>query len=154
MLEIYLDGDACPVRTEAFKVAARHGLPVTVVAARWMRVPDRPGIRLVEAGPAFDAADDWIAERAQSGDLVVTADILLADRCLKQGARVLSPTGQPFSLDSIGEAIAGRELARELRAAGLGGPGPAPLTNRDRSRFLQQLDVQLQSLKRAFPAAD
>lgn len=150
MLQIYLDGDACPVKAEAFKVAARHGLPVFVVAARWMRLPAGKGITLVETGEAFDAADDWIVAHAEAGDLVVTADILLADRCLKAGARVLGPSGHAFTQDNVGAALAARELSAELRAAGLARGGPAPLGERDRSRFLQELENQLQALKRSW----
>lgn len=148
MLELYVDADACPVRDEALRVAERYQMVVHVVTCGNVRVPLDPRVRpvLVEAGA--DAADDWIAARIQPGDICVTADIPLAARCLKQGARALGPTGRRFTPDNIGEALAGRELAAHLRALGTGG-GPAPLSPRDRSRFLSELDALVQAIRRS-----
>lgn len=145
---IYLDGDACPVKNESYKVAQRHGLEVTVVANSWMRLPPLPHIRLEVVDDGFDAADDWIAEHAQPGDIVVTADIPLADRCLKAGARVLGPTGHPFTEANIGNALATRGLMSELRDSGVVRGGPAPMADRDRSRFLQALDAAAHAARR------
>ena len=150
---IYIDGDACPVREESYKVARRHRVPVTVVSNSWMRVPRDVQLQVVSDG--FDAADDWIAERASALAVVVTADILLADRCLKSGARVISPKGEAFTADSIGAQIATRAIMTDLRdqlaskgdAGGFRG-GPAPFTDRDRSRFLQALHLAVERLKR------
>ena len=150
---IYIDGDACPVREESYKVARRHRVPVTVVSNSWMRVPRDVQLQVVSDG--FDAADDWIAERASALAVVVTADILLADRCLKAGARVISPKGEAFTADSIGAQIATRAIMTDLRdqlaskgnESGYRG-GPAPFTDRDRSRFLQALHLAVERLKR------
>ena len=144
---IYVDADACPVKPEAAKVAARHGLPVTFVANAWMQIPRGPRTRMQVVTGAFDAADDWIAERAQCNDIVITADIPLASRCLKAGARVLGPTGKPFTDDNIGNALATRELMADLRAYGVGG-GPPPFEKRDRSRFLQALELAVREVTR------
>ena len=139
---VYVDADACPVKAETVKVAARHAVPVTFVANAWMSLPRGARVHMQVVSGAFDAADDWIAERARPGDVVVTADILLADRCLKQGARVLGPTGRAFTEDNIGNALATRELMADLRAYGAGG-GPPPFDARDRSRYLQALELLL-----------
>ena len=149
MIELYLDADACPVREEAYRVAERHGLVVHVVTAGNVRVPRDPRVRLilVEAGP--DAADDWIAERIQPGDICVTSDIPLASRCLKAGGRALGPAGKPFTPDNIGTALASREIAQHLRELGEAGGGPRPLAQRDRSRFLDQLEQLVQASKRS-----
>ena len=152
MLHIFIDGDACPVKEEVYRVARRCGLAVTVVANSWMRVPDEPGIALEVVADGFDAADDWIVEHVQPDDIVITADIPLASRCLKQGARVLGPTGRPFTEDNIGDAIATRELLSELRDAGQITGGPPPLEKRDRSRFLQELDHVVQAIRREHPS--
>lgn len=146
MLTIFVDGDACPVKEEVYRVARRHGVPVTVVADSWMRVPDDDGFELVVVKGDFDAADDWIVEHAKSGDVVITGDIPLADRCLKLGARALGLRGREFTEDSIGEAMAGRELASELREMGIQTGGPRPFDKRDRSQFLQTLEVILRAL--------
>ncbi len=151
MLHIYVDADACPVKPEIYRVAARCRLEVTLVANSWMRVPHQQGIRLEVVGDASDAADDWIAERAQPGDIVITADIPLASRCVKSGARVLSPTGKPFTEDNVGSALATRDLMEDLRGAGEITGGPLPLTQRDRSKFLQQLDQVIQQIRRGSP---
>lgn len=153
MLHIFVDADACPVKEEVYRVARRCGLEVTVVANSWMRVPDEPGIALEVVAGGFDAADDWIVEHVRSDDIVVTADILLASRCLKAGARVMGPTGRPFTEDNIGDAVATRELLSELRDAGQITGGPPPLEKRDRSRFLQQLDHVVQAIRRDHPSS-
>ncbi len=136
---IYVDADACPVKTETAKVAERHGLPLVFVANAWMPTPRGPAFRMQVVSGAFDAADDWIVEQARRNDVVVTADIPLASRCLKQGARVLGPSGKSFTEDNIGNALATRELMADLRAYGVGG-GPPPFGAKDRSRFLQELE--------------
>jgi hypothetical protein len=144
---LYIDADACPVKPEAVKVAERHGLSVTFVANAWMQVPRGPRVRMQVVTGAFDAADDWIAERVAAADIVVTADIPLASRCLKRGARVLVPGGKPFTGDNIGNALATRELMSDLRAYGVGG-GPPPFGPRDRSRFLEALELNVREAKR------
>lgn len=136
---LYVDADACPVKSEVVKVAERHGLPVVFVANAWMAVPRGPRVRVQVVSGAFDAADDWIVEQARRDDVVVTADIPLAARCLTIGARVLGPSGRPFTDDNIGNALAQRELMADLRAYGVGG-GPPPFGPKDRSRFLQELE--------------
>ncbi|MCC6349083.1 MAG: YaiI/YqxD family protein [Candidatus Eisenbacteria bacterium] len=148
-MRIYVDADACPVKPEVYRVAKRHGVGVTLVAATWLRVPPVQDVALevVEAG--LDAADEWIASHAGAGDVVVTADIPLAARCVANGARVLGPTGQPFTEENVGEALATRNLLADLRGAGLETTtGPAPFDARDRSRFLQALDETLHALRR------
>ncbi len=140
---ILVDADACPVKEEVYKVARRLARPVTVVANSRLRVPHEPGIELVVVGSALDAADDWIAAQAGPADVVVTADILLAARCLEKGAQVLPPSGKPFDAESIGDVVATRALMAELRERGEAGGGPPPFTPRDRSRFLQALDQAL-----------
>lgn len=154
MLHIYVDADACPVKGEVYRVARRCGLSVTLVANAWMRVPDEPWIDLRVVGRDVDAADDWIAERIGEGDILVTADIPLADRCLKRGARVLGPTGRPFTEENIGATLATRNLMTELRDAGMVTGGPPPIGKRDRSLFLQRLDEIIQAIRRANPEAD
>jgi len=136
----YVDADACPVKDEVYKVARRYGVPVKVVANAFLMVPREALIErvVVEAGP--DVADDWIAERAGQRDVVITADIPLAERCLKAGAQVLAPNGRPFTFDSIGAALAGRAVAEHLRSIGETTSGPRPFGAADRSRFLQALD--------------
>ena len=153
MLHIFVDADACPVKEEVYRVARRCGLEVTLVANSWMRVPEERGIALAVVTDGFDAADDWIVEHVQADDIVVTADIPLASRCLKQGARVVGPTGWPFTEDNIGDAVATRELLSELRDAGQITGGPPPLEKRDRSRFLQRLDHVIQAIRRDHPPA-
>lgn len=149
-LQLLIDGDACPVKEEAYKVARRHKLPVSVVSNSWFRVPDDPLIEIVVVSDGFDAADDWIAEQANAQSIVVTADILLADRALKAGSRVLSPKGKPFTENSIGGAIATRAIMADLRAGAVGENigGPAPFTQKDRSQFLSALDETINSMKR------
>ncbi len=141
MTMIYVDADACPVKAEICRVAARLGLPVTFVANSWMRTPQeaRSTMVVVEEGP--DAADDWIAERVGPPDIVVTQDIPLADRVVKAGAEALSPTGTVWDESSIGAALATRDLMTDLRAAGAETAGPKSFAASDRSRFLQALDA-------------
>ena len=143
-VRILVDADACPVKDEIYKVAWRRGVPVKVVSNARIRLPDHPLIERVLVTDAFDAADDWIAEAADAKTVVVTGDILLADRCLKQGATVIRPNGKPFTAASIGGAIATRAIMADLRVAadGITG-GPAPFAKADRSRFLQALDEAL-----------
>jgi uncharacterized protein YaiI (UPF0178 family) len=143
---ILVDADACPVKDEIYKVAWRLEVPVTIVSNSPIRVPAHPLIDRVVVSDGFDAADDWIAERAAPGAVVVTADILLADRCLKAGAAVLSPTGRPFTASSIGAAIATRAIMADLRAGGDQLGGPSAFSKSDRSRFLQALDTMLVKL--------
>ncbi|HTR86065.1 MAG TPA: YaiI/YqxD family protein [Reyranella sp.] len=147
-MEIFVDADACPVKTEIYRVAERYKLKVHVVANSYMNVPRDPRIALVVVSDSFDAADNWIAERVGPKDVVVTADIPLADRCLKAGAAVIGTTGVPFTTASIGMAMANRELLSNLRAMGEVTGGPKPMTPRDRSRFLSTLDETIQKLKR------
>nr|XP_061797962.1 UPF0178 protein Bd1212-like [Nerophis lumbriciformis] len=152
VLHIYIDADACPVKQEVYRVASRHQLQVTLVSNSWLRVPYEPWITLEVVAAGLDAADDWIAEAVQPLDIVITGDIPLADRCLKAGARVLGTTGKPFTEDSIGQALATRDLLADLRDAGEMLGGPAPQNKGDRSRFLQQLDEMVHAIKRQQPA--
>ena len=149
-LTILVDGDACPVKDEVYKVAWRRGVPVKVVSNQRIRVPDHPLIERVVVSDAFDAADDWIADAADAKSVVITGDILLADRCLKKGATVIGHNGKPFTSASIGGAIATRAIMADLRVAadGITG-GPAPFAKADRSRFLQALDEALVRLGRS-----
>ena len=149
MVRILVDADACPVKDETYRVALRHEVPVTLVANSYLRTPATPLITNVVVSDGFDAADDWIADHAEAHDIVITADILLADRCLKKGARVIGTTGKPFTEGNIGSAIATREILSELRGAGEITGGPPPIQKRDRSRFLQQLDEVIQSIRRS-----
>ena len=151
MLHIFVDADACPVKNEVYRVASRYRLDVTLVANSWMRVPNEQWIALEVVEDGFDAADDWIVEHVQPDDIVVTADIPLASRCLKKGARVIGSTGKPFTENNIGQAVATRDLLSELRATGEITDGPPPLRKRDRSRFIQQLDEVIQSIRRKHP---
>jgi hypothetical protein len=148
LLHIFVDADACPVKQEVYRVASRYRLDVTLVANSWLRVPNERWIALEVVEDGFDAADDWIVEHVQPHDIVVTADIPLASRCLKEGASVIGPTGKPFTENNIGQAVATRDLLSELRGAGEITGGPPPLKKRDRSRFLQQLDDVIQSIRR------
>lgn len=149
MTTFYVDGDACPVKEEVYKVARRYGLPVKLVANSWMNAPRESLIERVVVEAGADAADDWIAERAEVGDVVVTGDIPLADRCLKRGALVLAPSGRPFTPDSIGSALAGRAIGEHLRSMGETTSGARPFTAADRSRFLQALDEAVHRARRA-----
>ncbi len=149
MLHIYVDADACPVKQEVYRVAGRCRLEVTLVTNSRMRVPDEPWITLEVVRDGLDAADDWIVEHVSPSDIVITADIPLASRCLKKGAVVIGTTGKPFTDANIGPALATRDLLSDLRGAGEITGGPPPLTKRDRSRFLQSLDEAIQSIRRA-----
>ena len=151
MLHIFVDADACPVKEEVYRVAGRYRLDVTLVANSWMRVPNEKWIAVKVVGDGFDAADDWIVEHVRPHDIVVTADILLANRCLKENARVIGSNGKPFTENNIGQAVATRDLLTELRDAGEITGGPPPLRKRDRSRFLHQLDEVIQSIRRKHP---
>jgi uncharacterized protein len=145
---LYIDADACPVKEEAVRVAERHGLAVRFVSNSWMRLPQGPLVERVVVSEGPDAADDWIAERAGKGDIVITADIPLAARCLKAGARVVGPTGKPFTEAGIGMALAMRDLSRHLRETGESAGYNAGFTRQDRSRFLQALEQAVQAIKR------
>ncbi len=146
-----MDADACPVKQEVYRVAHRYGLYVTLVANSRMRIPDEQRIVLKVVADGFDAADDWIVEHVSPHDIVITADIPLASRCLKKGARVMGPTGKPFTENNIGSAVATRDLLSGLRDAGEITGGPPPLKKSDRSRFLEQLDNMIQSIRRQHP---
>ena len=148
-IEIYVDADACPVKAEIYRVAERHGLKVIVVANSPIAVPREPWIERVVVGAAMDEADNWIAERAVRGDIVITADVPLASRAVKAGAAVIAPNGKPFDEDSIGLALATRNLLHGLRSAGEITGGPKPFAPRDRSEFLSALDRAIVRLKRA-----
>lgn len=147
-MPIYVDGDACPVKDEVYRVARRHGVKVFVVSNSPFRVPAEDLIEAVVVKGGFDAADDWIAERVGPDDVAVTADIPLAERCLARGARVIGPKGHPFTEDAIGEAMATRALLDMLRQSGEFGGGPSPFAKADRSRFLSKLDETLHALRR------
>lgn len=151
MTTIYVDADACPVKDEIYKVAARYGLDVKVVANAWMRIPGglpKGSVEMVVVAEGPDAADDWIAERARPGDVVVTADIPLADRALKAGALALHPKGRPYTPDSIGGALAQRAVMDHLRGMGEITGGPSAFAPADRSRFLQALDEAVNRARR------
>jgi len=151
LLHIYVDADACPVKEEVYRVARRYKLDVTLVANSRMRIPNEQRIRLEVVADRFDAADDWIVSHVQPHDIVVTADVVLASRCVQAGARVIGPGGKPFTEDNVGQAVAMRDLMADLRANGEVTGGPPPLTKRDRSRFLQKLDEVIQAIRRAQP---
>jgi len=151
MPTVYVDADACPVKDEIYRVAARYAVPVKVVANAPLRVPTSANAELV-VRPGFAAADDYIAENAEVGDVVVTADIPLAARCLATGALALDMRGFPFSPETIGEAMAVRDMMRGLRADGTVGGGPPPMAAKDRSRFLSKLDQYLSAVRRKYPA--
>ncbi len=148
-MNVYVDADGCPVKNEIYRASEKYGATVYVVCNRYMNVPTDPRIRLVvvEAGP--DVADDWIAERAAPGDLVVTSDIPLADRCLKAGARVLDVRGREFTPDSIGGQMATRSLMEQLRMMGEMGGGPPPVEKKDRTKFVEKFHHIMQALVRA-----
>lgn len=145
---IYIDADACPVKDEAVRVAERHGLVIHFVSNAFMRLPEGPLIRRVVVSDGPDAADDWIASRAGKGDVIVTADIPLAARCLKASARVIGPTGKPFTQANIGTALSMREFSRHLRETGESKGYNSSFTRADRSRFLQALEEAVQAIRR------
>ena len=145
---IFVDADACPVKEDIYRVALRHGIHVVVVSGRPLRIPARHGIEHVRVKSSLDAADDWIAGRVGAEDIVVTADVPLAARCLSRRARVIAPDGRLFTDDSIGGALANRELMDQLRQMGAATGGPAPFSRADRARFLARLGEAIQALVR------
>ena len=147
-IRILVDADACPVKDEIYKVAWRHEVAVTIVSNSYIRIPDHPLIDRVVVSDGFDAADDWIVQACDATSIIVTADILLADRCLKSGSTVLAPTGKPFTTSSIGSAIATRAIMADLRAGGDQIGGPPPFRKTDRSNFLQALDRAVVHLRK------
>lgn len=148
MLHIFIDGDGCSVKEEVYKVATRYKLFVTVVANSYVKIPNdsKVSMEVVAHGP--DAADDWIVEKVEPGDIVITTDIPLADRCIKKQARVLGPKGKELSEENIGNALATRELMTHLRSIGEGKGGPAPMAKKDKSQFLSELDRMIHSIKK------
>jgi len=148
VLHIFVDADGCPVKEEIYRVARRHGLGTTVVSNARIRVPDEERLALVVVGGRFDAADDWIVEHAGRDDIVISADIPLASRCLRKGAVVLDQRGGEFTEDNIGAALANREMLAHLRDLGTVTGGPAPFGARDRSRFLHRLDEAIRAVRR------
>ena len=145
LIKIYVDADACPVKNEVVRVAKRYGLKVYLVSNSAMQIPQDELVKVVVVKDHFDAADDWIAEHIHAKDIAVSHDVLLASRCLKKGARVIDPKGRVFAEESIGEALANRDLMAYLRDMGSMAGGPAPYEKRDRSRFLQRLDDLIQA---------
>jgi uncharacterized protein YaiI (UPF0178 family) len=152
-LQIFVDADACPVKDEVMRVAERHGLTVPFVSNSWMRLPDSPLVQRIAVESGADAADDWIAERVEAADIVITNDIPLARRCVEKGATVLRPTGTVLDHNSIGMAVAVRDLTTHLRDTGTMTGGPASFTKADRSRFLDKLEQAVQASKRRLPPA-
>ncbi len=148
MVEILVDADACPVKDEVYAVAARYGIRTFLVANSLMRTPDDLGVEMVVVGKELDAADDWIVENVRQSDVVITADVPLAARCIAAGARVLGTQGEPFTQDSIGGALATRDLKAELRGAGINTTGPRAISARDRSRFSSRLDAMVCAAQR------
>lgn len=148
MLEIYVDADGCPVKDEIYKVADRYQLNVIVVANKYIAIPSNARTRMQVVSGGFDAADDWIVENAGRGDIVVTTDILLAERSLKKESRVLSPKGKEWTDENIGDAVGTREFMAHLRQTGEAKGGPAPMGKTDRSQFLSKLDQIIQSIRR------
>lgn len=147
--KIYIDADGCPVKEEVYKVAERYQIPVVLVANKALNLPLNPLLEMVVVSGNFDAADDWIVENSKANDVLVTNDILLADRCVKKSVRVLGSKGEEFTEDNVGSAVANRELMQNLRHMGENRGGPAPMDKKARSKFLGTLDQILQSLKRA-----
>jgi uncharacterized protein YaiI (UPF0178 family) len=148
LLEVYVDADGCPVKEEVYKVAERYQLNVTVVANKYINIPLNSRIRMQVVSGGFDAADDWIVEQIGSGDIVITTDILLAERVLIKQGRVLSPKGKEWTEENIGEAVGTREFMAHLRQTGEAKGGPAPMAKTDRSQFLSKLDQIIQSVRR------
>lgn len=148
MTEIYIDADGCPVKEETYKVAARYKIKTYVVANQYLKIPFSPLVEMVVVSSGFDAADDWIVEKVTDRDIVITADILLADRCVKKSARVLGPKGDEFTEDNIGTAVSNRELMQTLRQMGEVRGGPSAMDKKARSQFLGKLDQIIQSLRR------
>jgi uncharacterized protein YaiI (UPF0178 family) len=152
MIQIYIDADGCPVKDEVYKVAARYKIKVFVVANRYQNIPVDALIEMQVVSGGFDAADDWIVEQVTASDIVVTADILLAERCVKKRARALGPKGDEFTEDNVGMAVANRELMQNLRHMGEMRGGPAPMDKKARSQFLSTLDRIIQSLRKDHPS--
>ncbi len=148
MLDLYVDADACPVKDEIYRVARRYRLAVILVANSWMGMPDDPAFRLVVVRKGENLADDWIVEHAGPDDIVITGDIPLAARCIDKGARVLGLRGRPFTEENVGDALATRNLLKDLRDAGTQTRGPEPFARKDRSAFLQGLDRMIQDVRR------
>ena len=148
MLHIYVDADACPVKDEVYKVAQRYGLQVTLVANSFMRNPGGDQVKLVVVDKGLDEADDWIVEKVEKDDIVITGDIPLAARCLDEGALVLGHKGRPFTSENVCESLATRQLLSQLRDQGIMMGGPPPFAKKDRSLFLQQLDQMINEIKR------
>ena len=148
MLHIYIDADACPVKDEVYKVAQRYGLPVTLVANNYMRVPSGDWLTLKVVDKGLDEADDWIVDQVETDDIVITGDIPLAARCLDKGAKVLGHKGRPFTPENVGESLATRQLLAQLRGQGVMMGGPPPFAAKDRSQFLQQLDQMVNAIRR------
>jgi uncharacterized protein len=153
MLKIFVDADACPMKEEIYRVARRYDLPVTLVTNSPLRFPRGSGVSLVVVPGGFDAADDWIVDHLGEDDIIITADIPLASRCLAAGARAIGTTGRPFTRDNIGESLATRNLLSALREAGTLTAGPAPVGRKDRSRFLEALDELIQEIRRRHQSA-
>ncbi len=151
MTVIYVDADACPVKEEVYRVAQRYELGVMLVSNAWLRTPNEEWLELVVVGAELDAADAWIVEHVTENDIVITADIPLAALCLEKGAGVLGPRGRPFTEDSIGGALATRELLTQLRDMGEMTGGPPPFEKRDRSQFLQALDGMVHAIRKRRP---
>ena len=148
MIRLFIDADGCPVKEEVYRVAERYRLSVAVVANKRLNLPPNSLLEMVVVTGAFDAADDWIVENSKPNDIVVTADILLADRCIKKSVRVLGPRGVEFTAENVGSAVASRDLMQDLRQRGEMTGGPAAMDQKARSRFLSKLDEIIQSLKR------
>ena len=146
-MHVFVDADACPVKQEVYRVARRYNLEVTLVANSWMRIPKDDLFLLKVVPNQPDAADDWIVDEVKTDDLVITTDIPLADRCLAKGVHVLNTSGKPFTVENIGQALATRGLLTELRSMGEKTGGPPPITRKDRSRFLQEMDRIIQAVR-------
>ena len=146
MLVIYIDADACAVKDEIYKVADRYQLKVFVVANQYIKIPMNINIQMQVVPEGPDAADDWIAEQIQSGDILITSDLLLAERAIQSQARVLGPKGNELDAENIGSILASRELNSQLRDMGNSTGGPAPMAKNDRSKFLSKLDQIIQAL--------
>lgn len=151
MITIYIDADACPVKNETYKVAKRYNLITYVVANQYLNIPMDINIRMEAVSGSFDAADDWIVEKANANDIVITSDILLAERCVEKSVKVVNPKGHEFNEDNIGSAVRGREAAEHLRFTGQTGTGPSAMTKTDKSKFLSTLDQVIQKIKKENP---
>ena len=148
MLDIFIDGDGCPVKPEVYRVAKRYDLKVFVVSNSWMQVPSVGRVEAIRVDDQFDAADNWIVGHSAENDIVITSDIPLASRCLKKGTRVLAPKGNLYTNNNIGEALANRDLLAQLRESGIITSGPTPFEKKDRSRFLQSLHELILTIQR------